>query len=912
MRIINGFFRSVGCGLLWIGAVTASRPSWAAEPFVAVGQVEAGKDQARLEVRRVGATLQAVACPRACDWNTATSWTLEAPFADVPATFATLEIGEGRRVAHVVVSAAERRFELVLAAPLRTAGKATPPAPGTTAPTLTVANATAPFVAFAGETGLTVGEEPDRTGALVEVLPTSNQNVNVVVGNIQEDVALCGRKALLSPRLVHPQTLSLKAIKLQRLPSAERDTATKLGSAPLTDQVTTNVFTPLVASSAKGSPAALVDNDPQTVWTENRGGSGGGEFVVFRAPDSIGITGLTFTAPGRPKPEFRAPTAFWVATTDKVYRVELPATDVGAAPPAPAPVDVKAVHVPSDVKRPSPHDEIAARNGVRNARPDEAMPLAPEPSTAPPQAAVVTGTEVEAPRPAATAPREWYVPLPAPIQTSCLAISLDTAAQNDGDLDVGFAEIGATTNVDETRLNQALAELDTGGDQATAAERLLQDVGRVAFERVQTRYRGYSEAGRMRALNVMDAAPCRYSVGVYASALSNEGTAEADHGKEGLTRCRAQAVPALARRLPESASERTRLLVSMLLRLDPVAAVDAMAPLLAGGSRAKRRVLQLAFSAALANPEAAVRAKVLLSDAKLSARDGLFLMRATGNHLNEYTDVAAPRLVQWLRNADFATRYLALAPAAVLAPKHPELQRFLLDTLARAKEPALRVEAARVIHENADADAALVRAIADEHVRVREAAVINAGEHAVESARPALHERLDQEAWPIVRSAAVRALGQLPANPETAKRLAATVEADAAPSVRRPALHVLGIQDARAQLPVVREAFTSDQDADVRATAATSLGLMCDRTMVDDLTQSALKFGNLYSSEADRVIGKASLNALGRLAPPDLKQRLAPFFAEGAPQIAKYAAEAALTHPEQCGQTAPSAPVAQR
>lgn len=921
MPIINGFFRGLGCGLLWMGVLVAPRPSWAAEPSVAVGRLNATKDQPRLEVRRVGATLQAVACPGTCDWNAATSWTLEAPFADAAATFTALEIGEGRRAAHVVVSAAERRYELVLAAPVRPTAKATAPA----------APLTTPFVAFAGETGLSVGEAPDRTGALVEVLPTTSPNVNVVVGNIQEDVSLCGRRALLSPRLLHPQTLSLKAIKLQRLTNAERDAATKLSVAPLGNQIASNIFTPLVASSAKGSPAALVDNDPQTVWTENRGGSGGGEFVVFRAPESIGITGLTFAAPGRPKPEFRPPTAFWVATTDKVYRVELPTTESSAAVNPAPPTDVKAVHVPDPALSPRAPSFGPAANAPMPAAPrptsasDGSAPLtnsapsgttpeaigAPGHPTSIAQSPVATPAEVEASRPVATTPREWYVPLPAPIQTSCLAISLDTAAQNDGDLDVGLAEIGATTNVDEARLNQALAELDSGGDQATAAEQLLQDVGRVAFERVQTRYRGYSEAGRMRALNVMDAAPCRYSVGVYASALSNEGSAEAEHGQAGLTRCRGQAVPALARRLPESASERTRLLVSMLLRLDPVAAVDAMAPLLAGGSRAKRRVLQLAFSAAVVNPEAAVRAKALLSDAKLTVRDSLFLMRALGSHLIDYADVAAPRLAQALPHADFATQYLALSPAAVLAPKQPELQRFLLDTLAHAKQPALRVEAARVLHENADADAALVRAIGDEHVRVREAAVVSAGEHVVEVARPALHERLERDEWPFVRSAAVRALGLLPANPETQARLADAVEHDDAPSVRRPALHVLGIHDARAQLPVVRQAFAHDQDVDVRATAATSLGLMCDRTMIDDLTKSALKFGNLYSSEGERVVGKASLNALGRLAPPDLKQRLKPFFAEGAPQIAKYAAEAALDHPEKCGRTPPK-PIAQR
>jgi hypothetical protein len=80
---------------------------------------------------------------------------------------------------------------------------------------------------------------------------------------------------------------------------------------------------------------------------------------------------------------------------------------------------------------------------------------------------------------------------------------------------------------------------------------------------------------------------------------------------------------------------------------------------------------------------------------------------------------------------------------------------------------------------------------------------------------------------------------------------------------------------------------------------------MCDRSMLSELTTSALQFGNLTATEVERLIGKASLNALGRLNPPDLKQRLARLLADGVPQIAQGAARAALSHPEPCGSPTP-------
>lgn len=862
------FIGSGLASLLWIVSVSAPSRALAADQGLALsGQVKAGKGQARLEMRRKGPTVEAAVCRRACDWKTATQWTLAAPFDTAPATFAALELGEGRRAGHLTISAEERRFELVLASPAEAEASAS--------------SSPAPFVAFAGETGLTVGEAPDRTGMVVEVLANADKTTSVVIGSVQEDISLCGRKALLSPRLLHPQTVSLKGIKLQRLPSAERAAAVTLTAQPRAGQVASNVFTPLVASSGKGSPAALTDDDVRTLWSENRGGSGGGEFVVFRAPESMGLTGLMFTLPEHPKSNFRSPRSFWITTSETTYKVQLPDAASSATRP---------LRVPS-LNRPDREGDLAP-----NLPPDPALPLPP--TTESPAAAAPENPEPSAVPPATT---EWFVPFPSAVQTSCLALSLDTAEENDGTIDVGFAEIGATTDIDEARLTSALSDLDTGGDAATAAEQLLQDVGRAAFERVQKRYRGYSEAGRMRALNVMDAAPCRDSVSVYISALYNQGTAEAEHGRNGLQRCKAQAVPALARRLEGLASERTRLASSVLVQLDPAAAVDAMAPLLGGGSRAKRRVLQLAFEGAVRDEKAAGRAKALLSDTKLEPRAGVFLMRALGNHLTKYADVAAPRLRGWLAHADFNLRYLALSPAAHLANADAGLRQFVVDTLSRAKEPALRAEAARVLEVTNETAPVLTRAISDNHVRVREAAAVNAGEQAVTTARAALHERLETDPWPLVRSAAVRALAKLPPDANTAKLLAQTSAKDEAPSVRRPALHTLGAQNARDELPAVRIAFRSDADPDVRATAAASLGLMCDRTMVDDLTNSALKFASLTATESDRVVGKASLNAVGRLAPPDLEKRLAPFFAKGVPQIAQSAAHAAINHPERCG-----------
>src|SRR6185503_18497521 len=73
-----------------------------------------------------------------------------------------------------------------------------------------------PLVPFSGPTGFVEGVEGERSGPSIVV-----REEGVYVGTVREGRDLCGRPALLSPRAFDPNTLTLKAAKLQRLGDAE-------------------------------------------------------------------------------------------------------------------------------------------------------------------------------------------------------------------------------------------------------------------------------------------------------------------------------------------------------------------------------------------------------------------------------------------------------------------------------------------------------------------------------------------------------------------------------------------------------------------------------------------------------------------------------------------------------------------
>ncbi|MEB2314266.1 MAG: HEAT repeat domain-containing protein [Sorangiineae bacterium] len=227
------------------------------------------------------------------------------------AELALVPIGSGRRA--VVVTIADppnaRSWRAVVVAPLGGA---------------------APKVVFAGWTGLVEGEPGLRHGPMVligDAEPDGSRRI--VIGEQREDLSLCGRPAVLAPKLLLGQDLELHPAKVQRLGAAEIAQATPLAARPL-EGATARASFPLLravaATSAVGLPGALTDGDLETTWSENRGGAGRGEFVLMNAPSQVAITGFQLVVrPARASVDHgTSPKSFFLATSDQLFRVTLP------------------------------------------------------------------------------------------------------------------------------------------------------------------------------------------------------------------------------------------------------------------------------------------------------------------------------------------------------------------------------------------------------------------------------------------------------------------------------------------------------------------------------------------------------------------------------------------------------------
>lgn len=190
---------------------------------------------------------------------------------------------------------------------------------------------------FQGETGLIEGEWGERHGPMLQVSePRADGTRTLLVGEAREDLNLCGRPTILSPRLLSPNDLTLKPAKVQRLPPMERDVATVLTAEAVTEAASgLPLLRALGASSATGDPKALTDGDPDTAWSENRGGDGRGELVMMAAPHELPLTGFEFVVrpAGKELVDGASPRSFFLATDKQLYRVEI-AKDAWLSPGA--------------------------------------------------------------------------------------------------------------------------------------------------------------------------------------------------------------------------------------------------------------------------------------------------------------------------------------------------------------------------------------------------------------------------------------------------------------------------------------------------------------------------------------------------------------------------------------------------
>ncbi len=282
----------------------------AAKPVFAVAPARAGQQSLAVGFDAAGKLRTKVCRARKCDLRGGEIVAVPADYLARAAksTLTVVPIGNRRRAILVTLPGptSDRAWKGVFAAPIG-AGKV--------------------VTVFQGETGWVRGEWGERNGAMVQISPARADGTRtIVVGEQREDFSLCRRPTILAPKLLSNKDLKLKPARVQRLPPHERDAATSLTATPSTGEP---LGLPMLrargASSAVGDPRALTDGNPETVWSENRGGDGRGELVIMAAPHELPISGFEFVV--RPLkldvPGGAAPRSFFLATDKQLFRVGL-------------------------------------------------------------------------------------------------------------------------------------------------------------------------------------------------------------------------------------------------------------------------------------------------------------------------------------------------------------------------------------------------------------------------------------------------------------------------------------------------------------------------------------------------------------------------------------------------------------
>ena len=701
-------------------------------------------------------------------------------------------------------------------------------------------------VLFSGETGPVNGPEGERSGPRITISPpTADGSRRVVVGEMNESMTLCGRPAVVAPKLLTPGDLRLHPAKVQRLSGEERAGAPTIQAQVMSGAASAAPLLRAVsASSAVGNPSALTDSDLESTWAENRGGAGRGEFVLMLSPPELPIAAfeLVVRPPLREIPHAVAPKTFFIAVTGKLFRVEMP-EDAWRFPG-----------------------------------------------------------------------RRYNIQLPAPVTTDCVALVTDDAFSDHKAVQVTFAELSARSDFDLTNLDGLVGALAGGGERAQAAGALLRSLGKPAFEAIRKRFEALDAGGRRVALDVMDHAECADSAPVYVAALLSREHAHRVHAEQRIRRCGSEAVAPLVRALDGDSARATQA-ARVLAAVAPAQAIQELvkrlkrASRLAGTKRSKaerknarqRATYRAAIAVAAAQPAARQSVEPLLASAELSPKARIDLLRALSDQLPSFGAVAEQGVLSLLTpDADFRTRYLLVQPLAALSASSKVARSKLEALVTSDQRPQIRAAAAAAIVAPQLSPAALLHALQDDEVRVREAGVMALASAKSGFATRALISRLRRDEWPMVRSAAARSLASLPASAAIDAALASALS-DSSSSVRRPALLALGARGGVAHaLAVSQRLEDRDELPDVRSAAALALGRMCAKASVDLLTSYAVKLANPYADPNMRGIAAAALVSLARLQPQDLKSRLEPFFKPEVPAPARRAAQSALKAPRGC------------
>jgi len=668
----------------------------------------------------------------------------------------------------------------------------------------------------------------------------------------RDDNQICGRRTTIHARNIDAATMSLApAPVIRTIDDAEISKAPVVTAAlvPLEEPTRVTAYR-LMRARGSGSRGAqrATDGDRATVWAESAPDGGRGEFISGVMDSRVPIAALDLTlAPVRAEesdePPSAVPSALLVVTGETLLRVRIPS---------------------------------AARRAT------DAI---------------------------------YRVTFDPPLRTACLSVVLDGAQLANGAVtpEVTIAELTLRTELDVKTPTELVALLDESSSIANPARALLlaTDAGATA---AMAGYDALSPPGRERARGVIDAVDCAQKSGFYRELLARaiDGN-ERMVAEDRVRRCsRSEGPKGLVTATRSARGEEQKRLARELAMLHPAASVPVLLDLLTEADDASRRVFRQFLAGVARKPKSRAAFATKLEATTYGALPlvaRIDVLRALGAALPDTPGGAAAFATLTtppdFRTPDFRTRYLLLGPAAELARAGDgEAQAFLRRALTKDESAHIRAQAARVAGAVPKLVPDLVKAGTDPAVRVREAALQAL---AAPEPRPApvglvsvAAARLDDDPWTFVRIRAVQALASVSKDRSVNARLAKAVTDDRSPDVRRAAVRSLGQRRATEFKEVIVARATAKLEVPaVRAAAVIALGRLCDRDHLDEWTDMAAHAA-FPISEGERTLGLAALTSLGRVHPPDLKERLASLLGPKAPREVREGARQALASKPEC------------
>jgi hypothetical protein len=225
----------------------------------------------------------------------------------------------------------------------------------------------------------------------------------------------------------------------------------------------------------------------------------------------------------------------------------------------------------------------------------------------------------------------YRIRLDPPLQSSCLALVLDTSFDPSKTAKVTVAELSVESELSAEQLPELVARLAGGGQRAEAAKSLIVAAGAPGFKAVAQAFDGLDEGGKRVALDIVDQAPCEIGAPVYVSALTGKIEGQMLHAQSHLPRCGAAGGEALAQALGRTDKTDKRLmplLVAELTITDPARAVTAFLPLMDEKTVARRRLLRTALAQAARTEAASKTVRAALSTGGRAGASAAFAERA--------------------------------------------------------------------------------------------------------------------------------------------------------------------------------------------------------------------------------------------------------------------------------------------